>query len=268
MEIPFSRWHDAVSRRRSTRQYAGKPVAAAALEAVRRVCAEFRPFPSARAVLVADPAEDVFRGIPGGYGKVSGAPALVAFVGNMQSPDVQEALGYTGEGVILEATALGLATCWVGGFFSPKRAAAIAKVSPNERVLAVTPIGYAKEGSSLQERAMSRFGRNWQRRPLSDLATGLKEKDWPAWMKAALDAARLAPSAMNRQPWRFQVDRNSITVSADSALNPTMVVSKRLDCGIAMLHIEIGALTSGTRGSWEPLESPQVACFNVAAEAR
>ncbi len=266
MQIPFHVWHDAILKRRSIRQYAAKPVEAAALEAVRRMCAEFRPFPSARAVLVADPAEDIFRGIPGGYGKVSGASALVAFVGNMENPDVQEALGYTGEGVILEATALGLATCWVGGFFSPKRAAAIAQVAPNERVLAVTPIGYAKEGSPLQERAMSRFGRNWQRRPLSDLVTGLKENDRPEWMKAALEAARLAPSAMNRQPWRFQVEKNTITVSADSALNPTMVVSKRLDCGIAMLHIEIGALSSGVRGSWELLKSPQVARFKVAAE--
>jgi nitroreductase len=268
MEIPFSRWHDAVSKRRSIRQYAPKPVEADQLEAVGRVCAEFHPFQAVRAVLVADPAEDIFRGIPGGYGKVSGAPALVAFVGSMESPDVQEALGYTGEGVILEATALGLATCWVGGFFSPKRAAAIAKVAPKERVLAVTPIGYPKEGSSLQERAMSRFGRNWQRRPLSDLVSGLEEKDWPAWMKAALETARLAPSATNRQPWRFQVDRNSITVSADSALNPTMVVSKRLDCGIAMLHIEIGALGRGVKGSWELLKSPQVACFKVAAEVQ
>jgi nitroreductase len=268
MDIPFSRWHDAILKRRSIRQYAAKPVEAAGLEAMRRVCAEFRPFPSARSVLVADPAEDIFRGIPGGYGKVRGAPALVAFVGNMDSPDVQEALGYTGEGVILEATALGLATCWVGGFFSSKRAAAIAKVSPNERVLAVTPVGYPKEGSSLQEKAMSRFGRNWQRRPLSDLVTGLKENDRPEWMKAALEAARLAPSAMNRQPWRFQGDRNSIIVSADSALNPTMVVSKRLDCGIAMLHIEIGGLSSGVKGSWELLKSPQVARFKVAGEVQ
>jgi nitroreductase len=268
MEIPSAAWHDALSRRRSIRRYAPKPVEPSSIEAIRRVCAEFCPFQSARSVLVADPSEDIFRGIPGGYGKVSGAPALVAFVGNMESPDVQEAIGYTGEGVILEATALGLATCWVGGFFSPRRAAAIAQVAPNERVLAVTPIGYANEGSSLQERAMSRFGRNWQRRPLSDLVTGLKENDRPEWMKAALEAARLAPSAMNRQPWRFQVDRNSITVSADSALNPTMVVSKRLDCGIAMLHIEIGALASGVRGSWELLKSPQVACFRVSAAVR
>jgi nitroreductase len=267
MDIPFSRWHEAISRRRSIRRYAPKLVEADHLEAMRRVCAEFRPFQSARAVLVTDAPEDIFRGIPGGYGKVSGAPALVALVGNMQSPDVQEALGYTGEGVILEATALGLATCWVGGFFSPKRAAAIAKVTPNERVLAVTPIGYAKEGSSLQERAMSRFGHNWKRRPLSDLVTGLDAKNWPAWMMAALEAARLAPSAMNRQPWRFQVDKVSITVSADSAVNPTMVVSKRLDCGIAMLHIEIGALSSGAKGSWELLKSPQVARFGVGTES-
>jgi len=265
MEIPFSIWHDAVSKRRSIRQYAPKPVEAVNLEAMRRVCMEFRPFQSARAVLVNDPPEEVFWGIPGGYGKVSGAPALMAFVGDMQSPDVQEALGYTGEGVILEATALGLATCWVGGFFWPKRAAAVANVAPNERVLAVTPIGYAREGASLEEKAMSRFGRNWQRRPLSELVSGLGEKDWPAWMKAALEAARLAPSAMNRQPWRFQVDKGSVTVSADSAVNPTMVVSKRLDCGIAMLHIEIGALSAGVRGSWELLKSPQVARFKVGA---
>jgi nitroreductase len=267
MEIPFPIWHEAVSKRRSIRQYAAKPVEAVNLEAMRRVCAEFRPFQSARAVMVADPSEDIFRGIPGGYGKVSGAPALVAFVGNMQSPDVQEALGYTGEGVILEATALGLATCWVGGFFSPKRAAAIAKVSPNERVLAVTPIGYAKEGSSLQEKAMSRFGRNWQRRPLSDLVTGLAENERPAWMRAALEAARLAPSGMNRQPWRFRVDQTSITVCANSVLNPTMVVSKRLDCGIAMLHIEIGALSAGVKGSWELLNSPRVARFKASAQS-
>ena len=267
MEIPFSRWHDAVSKRRSIRQYAPKPVEAVDLEAMRRVCAEFRPFQSARAVLVSDPPEDVFRGIPGGYGKIKGAPALLAFVGNMQSPDVQEALGYTGEGVILEATALGLATCWVGGFFWPKRAAAMANVADNERVLAVTPIGYAREVSSLQERAMSRFGRNWQRRPLSDLVTGLEEKDRLPWMKTALEAARLAPSAMNRQPWRFQVDKDSITVSADSAVNPTMVVSKRLDCGIAMLHVEIGALSSGAKGSWELLKSPQVARFKVGSQS-
>ncbi len=265
MEIPFSRWHAAISQRRSIRRYAPKPVGAGLLEAMRRVCAEFRPFQSARAVLVTDPPEGVYWGIPGGYGKIKGAQALMAFVGDMQSPDVQEAVGYTGEGIILEATALGLATCWVGGLFRPGVAARIVGTAENERVLAVTPIGYAREESSLEERAMSQFGRNWQRKPMAEFVSGLDEKDWPAWIKAALEAARLAPSAMNRQPWRFQVDKDGITVSADSVANPTMVVSKRLDCGIAMLHLEVGALNSGIKGSWELLKSPQVARFRVSA---
>jgi nitroreductase len=266
MQIPFSVWHDAISKRRSIRQYAPKPVESADLEAMRRVCAEFRPFESARAVVVADAPEGMYWGIPGGYGKIKGATSLVVFVGNMERPDVQQAVGYTGEGIILEATALGLATCWVGGLFWPKKAAAVADAAPNERVLAVSPFGHARVGSSLEEKAMSRFGRNWQRRPLGDLVTGLAENERPAWMKAALEAARLAPSAMNRQPWRFRVDKTSITVSAESALNPTKLVSKRLDCGIAMLHIEIGALSSGVKGSWELLESPQVARFVISAQ--
>jgi len=267
MEIPVSRWHAAISQRRSIRRYAPRPVEAGLLEAMRRVCTEFRPFQSARAVLVTDPPEGVYWGIPGGYGKIKGAQALVAFVGDMQSPDVQEAVGYTGEGVILEATALGLATCLVGGLFRPGTTASVVGTAENERVVAVTPIGYAKEEASFEERAMSRFGRNWQRRQLSNLVTGLEEKDWPTWMKSALEAARLAPSAINRQPWRFYVDRESITVSADSIVNLSVIISKRLDCGIAMLHVEVGALSAGVKGSWELLKSPHVARFKVIVGA-
>ena len=65
------------------------------------------------------PADKVFRGMIGSYGRINGAPAFIAFIGDMQSQYVQEEVGYTGEGIILEATALGLGTCWVGGFFKP-----------------------------------------------------------------------------------------------------------------------------------------------------
>jgi hypothetical protein len=42
------------------------------------------------------------------------------------------------------------------------------------------------------------------------------------------------------------------------------VISKRLDCGIAMLHFELGALKSGVPGAWEPLDDPDVARFTPA----
>jgi len=40
-------------------------------------------------------------------------------------------------------------------------------------------------------------------------------------------------------------------------------VAKRLDCGIAMQHIELGALSQGIHGRWELLKKPQVARFVV-----
>ena len=262
MEIPFSRLYKAIMCRRSRRQYDPKPAESNILARLSTFCADFRPFPEARAVLVTESPDKVFRGVFGHYGKIKGAPAFIAFIGNMDDPHIQEKVGCLGEGVILEATALNLATCWIGGFFRPEIASLLAGAGKNERVLAVTPVGYAREDLSLEERIMTGFGRNHQRKPLSELVTGLEEIKWPAWVKAALEAARLAPSAVNRQPWRFEVKKDSITIAVDN-LKDTFNISKRLDCGIAMLHIEITALNSGIQGEWEFLEAPKVAMFRV-----
>ncbi|PJB50126.1 MAG: hypothetical protein CO103_03285 [Chloroflexi bacterium CG_4_9_14_3_um_filter_45_9] len=102
-----------------------------------------------------------------------------------------------------------------------------------------------------------------QRKRLSSLVTGLRETEWPGWIRAALEAARLAPSAMNRQPWSFYIERNNITVSV-SRPGMEFSVAKRLDCGIAMLHMEVAALSYGIRGEWEFLKAPQVARFRIS----
>ena len=72
----------------------------------------------------------------------------------------------------------------------------------------------------------------------------------------------LAPSAVNRQPWGFDVKENSITVFVRTG-GPEFNVSKRLDCGIAMLHLEVAAGDRGRRGQWEFLPSPQVGRLEV-----
>ncbi|MCK5654431.1 MAG: nitroreductase family protein, partial [Dehalococcoidia bacterium] len=77
-----------------------------------------------------------------------------------------------------------------------------------------------------------------------------------------LEAATLAPSAINRQPWRFYVEPDSITVSIYGS-RLEFGISKRLDCGIAMLHIEVAALDCGVQGKWEFLEAPKVSRFTI-----
>ncbi len=228
-----------------------------------RVCREFTPFPHARAYLVSEPTKDIFKGIVGGYGKVSGAPAFIAFIGDMRAHSVQEEVGYIGEGIILEATALGLNTCWVAGFFKAENVASLIEIKDNERVLAVTPVGYASRFESLVERVMTGFGFTHRRLPLSKLVSGKRVDDLPEWAKVSLEAARLAPSAVNRQPWGFDVDSSGITVFVRTS-GPEFNISKRLDCGIAMLHIEVAASNFGIQGAWELLEAPRVSHFVIA----
>ena len=264
MEIPFSRWDAAIPLRRSRRRYNRIPLEPAQLAQIQTICQEFRPYPQARAELITKSPDEVLRGIVASYGKIRGAQALIAFIGDTDEHYVNEKIGYTGEGIILEATAMGLGTCWVGGsmFFRRGLAESLVGAGKTERVFAVTPAGYAVNGVSLGERVQMAFGMFHRRKPLAEMVSGLDERQWPDWIKSALAAARLAPSAVNRQPWRFYVEPNSITVSADSTLLE-WGISKRLDCGIAMLHIEVAALDSGVKGRWELLEAPQVARFTV-----
>jgi nitroreductase len=263
MNIPFSRWHPAIDKRRSRRYFdPNLPIAPEVLAALDNVCNQFAPFPHARSRLVTESADSVFKGIIGSYGKIKDAPAFIAFIGNMDDPFVQEEVGYTGEGIILEATALGLNTCWVGGFFRRETAASLVEVSNKERVLAITPVGYARESESWEEKLMTRFGRSHNRLPLSKLVRGLPKEKWPNWVTVSLEAARLAPSAANRQPWGLDVQDDGITVFVRT-MGPEFNVSKRLDCGIAMLHLEVAASDSGCRGEWELLPSPLVGKFKI-----
>jgi nitroreductase len=263
MNIPFSRWYPVIENRRSRRHFdASRPIEDDKLAALDTVCKEFKPFPNARLCLVVESVTDVFKGIIGSYGKIKDAPAFVAFIGNMDSVSVQEEVGYTGEGFILEATALGLNTCWVAGFFKSESVASLVGMNGNERVLAVTPVGYARKNESLEEKLMTGFGRTHYRLPASKLISGLGRDELPEWITASIQAARLAPSAVNRQPWGFDIEDDGITVYVRTT-SLEFNVSKRLDCGIAMLHLELAALSHGVEGKWQLLKAPKVGKFTI-----
>ncbi|HBE40301.1 MAG TPA: nitroreductase [Bacteroidales bacterium] len=259
MEILSQRWYGALLKRRSRRLYAARLIPAEVFEKLTVACNEFRPFDTVRAVFT-ECSENVFKGIIGAYGKIRGAPFLIAFIGDTRDPYVKEKIGYTGEGIILEATALKLGTCWVGKSFDHVIASSFATTGEHEKVFAVTPIGYASAEASFEEKLLTGFGQTHKREPLARLVSGLQETEWPEWIKVSLLAARVAPSAVNRQPWRFLVESNSITVSVDN-LNDSYGISKRLDCGIAMLHIETAAHVCEVVGKWEFLDPPEVARF-------
>ena len=259
MDLPVETWYRAIFERRSRRSYLATPVESGKIERLQAVCRKFRPFEGIRAEMVFSPAERVFTGLVGRYGRVSGAPHYIAFIGDMSAPRVQEAAGYLGEGIILEATTLGLGSCWVGGFFRPSEVGRDLTLAGTERVLSVTPLGYPVPRKDASERLLEGLAGSGRRKPLADLVL---EGDLSGWAARAVEAARLAPSARNRQPWRFRIQGQAVTVEEDGKAS-LPGISKRLDCGIAMLHLELGARAAGLEGTWEAMDSPAVARYRI-----
>ena len=105
---------------------------------------------------------------------------------------------------------------------------------------------------------MSAAVRSAARRQIEEIAPGLQRglgpahTAWPAWAISAVEAARLAPSGANRQPWRFRLDGDALVMSSAESVSWTAPI----DFGIAMLHVELGAGHEGVRGNWEHLRDP------------
>ncbi len=251
-EAPFDRWLAAMRQRHSRRSFDGQPLAGEALAAVREAVSGWQRVEEARVVVLDEAPETIFKGIVGGYGRVTGAPSALVMIGSSDGPAAQTSVGYFGQAAILEATALDIGTCWVGGMFDSKRVNRLVGLESGERVLAISPIGTARQQVSSAERIVYRAKRPKPRKPVTDIAEGLGSAAWSAWARAGVEAARIAPSANNRQPWRFRADGNSVVVAFDGP--ESRFVSKRLDCGIAMLHFEIAARAAGVSGAWELLE--------------
>jgi len=256
-------WYDAIAVRRSRRRYGDRKVAAAALEALTAFTERFRLAPGARVALV-EGGGGVFTGLldrfGGAYGRVEGAPLTAAFVGPRDS-ELQ--IGYVGEAFVLEATRLGLGTCWVAGMFDRKTAAGLVNLHRGEHVFAVTPVGHPVEHKRVVERVMSKAVGSAARRQVEEIAPRLMRTSghghpaWPAWAVTAVEAARLAPSGANKQPWRFSMEHDALVMGHADRTGWTAPI----DFGIAMLHVELGAARDGVHGAWERLDEPLVARF-------
>jgi nitroreductase len=247
MEQENERWYAAIETRMSRRSYDSTAVETEKMQRLSSLAGELsRRCGGGRAVVAHRNASAVFSGLRGGYGVIRGAPAYIAFVADTGDSAAFEKLGYIGEGLILEATALGLGTCWVSGTFDKSAAAGDAAVGPSEHLFAVSPLGYPRQKKAMSEKVMSGIAGSRKRKPLAEITSGPEWERWPQWTKTAVEAARLAPSALNRQPWLFHFSGEELTVyiagSRGTAYGRAAEdPGKRLDCGIALRHLTLGA---------------------------
>lgn len=196
----------------------------------------------------------------GTYGTIRGARNFVAGIIS-PGPMAMEDYGYCMETVILEVTALGLGTCWLGGTFQSGAFAYAAGLQKGELMPTITPVGYPADEKTLTEKIMRRFAGSDKRKPWSDIffidnfSHTLPENS-AGICREALENLRLAPSASNKQPWRVLYDSkdNVFHFFVERSRQYKMLGISHLqdiDLGIAMSHFEITARELTLPGKWE-----------------
>lgn len=245
MDIPVKKWYEAVQTRYSQQKYQNKEIKEFTLRSLKKTVDRLNNlYPEVRVEIYQNSIKDILPALEGKYGNFTDSPAFLAFILNDKGEYRWTKMGYIGEAAILEATALGLGTCWVGARYIPGRSKVNINLERGERLVAVSPIGYSSESYNLTRHFISKLFPNRDRISYKELCPDGYDPDWPGWVKNALKLGSYAPSRLNRQPWRFYYGDNKLVVDCKGESTSY----KRLECGIALLHAEIGALDSDVNG--------------------
>lgn len=149
------------------------------------------------------------------YGKFAGVRNYIALVGK-KAPGLDETLGYYGEELVLKAQELGLNTCWVALTHGKSKAA----VGRGGKEVCLIALGYGVTQ-----------GVEHKSRPMQELCTC--GEPMPEWFRCGMNAAMLAPTAMNQQKFRFELLPDGTVKAACGSGFYT-----KLDLGIVKYHFE------------------------------
>lgn len=212
---------EAIAARHSVRRYLDKPLTSDQVATLQASIARINAESGLHIQLVLDEPKAFSTGLFK-YGAFSGVKNYLVMAG-MKGGDVEESVGYFGEELVLLAQTLGLNTCWVG--LTYKRIPGTYQLNPGERVHCVISLGYGETpGVQHPMKPRERFFE--------------AEGPLPDWFIAGLDAALLAPTAINQQKFKFILHADG---RVEARALRSLAGYTRMDLGIARYHFEIGA---------------------------
>ncbi|MCL1829660.1 MAG: nitroreductase [Oscillospiraceae bacterium] len=202
--------NEIIRKRKSVRKYDLTPLDASVLDKVRAQIEKVAPlFPDIRfCAEIANNVKGIFN---------VKAPHYLIF-GSEEKDGAFENIGFIGQQLDLFFSESGLGSCWLG------------MAKPEEKTASALPhvisMSFGNPAEPLY-RELSEF----KRKPLSEISDGTDDR---------LEAARLAPSAMNAQNWYFAAENGEIRCfrkKTKSVLGFIYTKMHSVDMGIALCHI-------------------------------
>ena len=209
---------EAMQARHSVRAYTRRPIDGTVLAALSAEIAACNA-ESGLSIRLYRNEPNAVKGLWASYGAFENADNYLALIGP-DTDDLYERCGYWGERLVLFAETLGLNTCWIAGSYKKGRVKKLLK--EGEALAAIISIGYgAKPGHAHRSKTFAQVTET--------------DGEVPDWFQSGVEAALLAPTAINQQRFRF-IWKNG-EVEAKALKGPY----SKIDLGIVKYHFEIGS---------------------------
>lgn len=250
--------YELIRKRRSVRTFDGDELTPSQREEILRYAGEIKtPYGIEVEVRILD----------GGMHGLS-CPVIVGsdtfIAGKMKrAPHGEEAFGFFFEELVLYIHSMGLGTTWIGGTMNRKAFEDAVELSDGEVMPCISPLGKEAGKRSVRETMMRAGVKADTRKDFGDIffdgkaGNPLGKERYPA-LSRVLEAVRLAPSAVNKQPWRAIVTEEGVHfyIKHDKGyIDSTGWDMQKIDMGIAMCHFALCAEEEGIKTTFS-LEDP------------
>lgn len=216
---------EAIQARHSVRAYTGQPLTDADAQALQEKIDEVNRVGRLHIQLIRNEPK-AFLGPFARYGKFRNVTDYLVMAG-VKADDLDERIGYYGEQLVLLAQTLAMNTCWVG--LSYTKIPNTYVLNDGEVIQAYISIGYGEtQGVSHKIKRIEQ---------VSNVSGST-----PDWFRRGVEAALLAPTAINQQKFSFEylgMTDGHHRVRAKKGFS--LVGYTHMDLGIAKYHFEIAA---------------------------
>jgi nitroreductase len=212
---------EAIRARHSVRKYDSRPIEPEKVAVIRAAIDRINAEQGLNIQLALEEPRSFSAGL-WKYGQFSGVRNYLVMAGP-KGNEAEEKIGFYGEELVLLAQTLGLSTCWVG--LSYKKIPGTYTLREGDIVHCTISLGYGLNA-----------GVQHPLKPIEQFyeADGVP----PAWFLTGMEAAILAPTAVNQQKFRFILHPGNV-VEAKPLFS--LMGYTHIDLGIVKYHFEVGA---------------------------
>ena len=216
---------EAIEARHSVRAFINQPLAADVVKVLEEKIAVLNLEGKLHIQLIQNEPK-AFLGTMAKYGKFRNVGNYIVMAGQ-KADDLDERVGYYGEQLVLLAQTLGLNTCWVGLSYSKMPGTYV--LDEGEKIACYIALGYGEtQGVGHKIKTINQVSN------ASDVT--------PTWFRKGVEAALLAPTAVNQQKFSFEyVGMKDGHHQVHAKKGFSMIGYTQMDLGIAKYHFEIGA---------------------------